>query len=485
MVELGLLRSGGRVIAEFRRRLWIVFCLALAVTGCRSSGVTLQSARQAFAHGDLATAKQSLQRISEGKGNHREVSELDLAIVELASGDPQSAEQRLRRLRDHFDAQPEVDAPRETLSLAADDNLRSFRISDHEQVLLRSLLAVCSLTDDGTDAEAYLLQAQATQEALLRQHGDPSRRFQPIAFAPYLRGTLREATHQDYDDASRAFRLVGSIAPDFAPAEHDIRRVENGAHSAPGHGVLYVIAFVGRGPQLVQSVAPTTTTSLQIASTLLRSQTRQADDSDDTAAVLPNVAEVKVPKVVVPPSELEAIGVAVDNKLIGATQTLTDLGQLAMDRLQAEMPWIIARAVARRVLKESSVTAAANSLGLKGDAKTAFEFVAMNAWSGTEKADTRCWGLLPREIQVMRLELPTGVQTIDLLPLSAPGAMTGAPNALTGGPNALTGGPNALTGGPNALTGRPRPHTVTIEDGRSHYAIVFAPEQILSVVPSR
>ena len=34
--------------------------------------------------------------------------------------------------------------------------------------------------------------------------------------------------------------------------------------------------------------------------------------------------------------------------------------------------------------------------------------VAGVVWEATESADTRCWGLLPDKIQVMRLELPAG-----------------------------------------------------------------------------
>ena len=39
----------------------------------------------------------------------------------------------------------------------------------------------------------------------------------------------------------------------------------------------------------------------------------------------------------------------------------------------------------------------------------------------TEAADTRCWGLLPDKIQVLRLELPAGQHTINLQSLGATG----------------------------------------------------------------
>ncbi|WP_253155898.1 hypothetical protein [Stieleria tagensis] len=423
-----------------------------ALTGCRSSGRTMSAARQAYAVGDLESADEVLQQLAAGRKRHRSESKLDLAMVDLARGEPQAAEAKLREMRDHFDALPDL-AALDAAALATDDNQRAFKIAGYQQVILRSLLAVCSLAGDATDAEAYCLQAQSKQQEL-DSHGDNPAAAPQIALAPYLRGTLREATHQDYDDAERAFRLVSAIQPGFAPAADDIARVSNAAHSQPGHGALYVIALVGHGPQLVETVAPTTTASLQIASVLLRSvQNHQQGDDDEP--VLPNVVSVKVPAVTIPPSEIAAIGVHSQGQLLGASQTLTDIGLLATQQMEAEMPSTIARAVVRRVLKETSVAATSNALGLTGNAAAAFEFAAIDAWSATEKADTRCWGLLPREIQVLRAELPAGRQPIALQPL-APSGQPFAPK---------------------------QSHTVEIEDGRNHYLIVIAPEQIVSVLP--
>jgi hypothetical protein len=45
--------------------------------------------------------------------------------------------------------------------------------------------------------------------------------------------------------------------------------------------------------------------------------------------------------------------------------------------------------------------------------------IAGVAWEATESADTRCWGVLPREIQVARIELPEGIHEISLEPITA------------------------------------------------------------------
>tara|TARA_R110002049_G_scaffold285698_2_gene466819 strand:+ start:28774 stop:30300 length:1527 start_codon:yes stop_codon:yes gene_type:complete len=441
-----------------------VACILL-LGGCTSTRPTLATARQSFAVGDVSAARETLITLAEKNDRYADAAELDLALVELSASDARAAEQRLRKLRDRFDAQPDISPLREAASIISDDTARAFRPAGYEQVMIRAMLAVCSLAGDGTDAEAYTLQATMKQNELAedaseRGIANVSELYQPIAVAPYLRGILREATHHDFDDAGRAYQLVSSLQPGFVPAAADIARASGGAHSAPGHGVLYVLACVGRGPVLQETTAPTTTAALQIASALLNVETNDdsnngRSDRNNRAIALGNIASVKVPKVTIPASEISAVGVHIDGELFGATQTLTDVGRLAIDQSDAEMPWTIARAVLRRVTKETAVAKARDSLGLTGTAGSLFHFAAASAWSSTEKADTRCWGMLPREVQVLRAELPCGRYQIQLQPLGFSGQTIAA--------------------------GEQR--SVEITDATNHYLIVMAPDRVLYVSP--
>jgi hypothetical protein len=405
------------------------------------------------------TTQDTLQGLTDAGGRFGDAAALDLAMVELAAGDPRSAERRLRNLRDRFDNQPKLAPLREAVAVVSDDTARKFQPAGYEEVMVRAMLAVCSLACDASDAESYAMQAAMKQtelEQLAQQRGvlDAGQVYQPIAMAPYLRGMLREATHHDYDDAERAYRLVSTVRPQFAPAQADIDRASGGTHSAPGHGVLYVIACVGRGPVLKETTAATTSTALSIASAVLNAETNQQPDGQVDGPVLPNIASVKIPEVVLPPSRIAAVGVRVEQTLLGATQTLTDVNELAVRQTEAERPWTIARAVVRRAVKESTVASVGDSLGLNGTAGSLFHFAAASAWSGVEHADTRCWGLLPREIQVLRAELPAGSHTISLEPLGFAGQ----------------------------LIAPARPQSIDIHDGKNHYVIVVAPDQAMYVV---
>ncbi len=407
----------------FPKRNFSLTLVILLLTGCSAPFKRMDLARDSFAKGQIDAARLKLEKVIDGNPRFAAPAELDLAMVELASGKPKDAEKRLRKMRDQFNGNPKLEVLKETLSMASDDNALTFRPAGYEEVLIRSMLAVCSLAHDQFDAESYTLQAMAKQSELAlssKERGilQADDVYQPIAFAPYLRGLIREATHRNYDDAERAYRLVSEVQPHFSPINADIQRASFGTHSEPEHGVLYVIACTGRGPILEETVAPTTTAAMQIASMMLNQMETGVDENGNKKTIaLPNLASVKVPAVTVPVSNVARVGVEVDGRPIGTTETITDIQELAVNQLEAEMPWIIARAVVRRATKEIVVAKTSESLDLDGFGGAFFRAAASTVWSGMENADIRCWSLLPREIQVLRLELPVGSHEFTLASL--------------------------------------------------------------------
>ncbi|QDT09935.1 hypothetical protein [Stieleria marina] len=453
---------GRSIISDHSRIaiLWVALGVLLCgmSAGCATSPKTLDVARDAFAAGDILAAEEILVDLSGDNNRISAAAKLDLAMIELASGKPKAAEASLRQMRGEIDALPKVAPIHEAASILTDDLSRVYRPAGYEEVMIRTMLAVCSLSSDQADAESYALQAAMRQSELAsaaeaRGLIEVDEMFQPIAIAPYLRGILREATHHDYDDAARAYQLVSDVRPDFAPVHADIARASGGTHSSPGNGVLYVLGCVGRGPVLEEGVAETTTAALSIASQAISAMrsSQSNDDDGEHATALPNIASVKVPRLVLPPSSIATLATVIDGQAAGNTQTLTDVSQLAANQISAEMPWTIARAVVRRATKEAMVAKAGQQLGLAGQSASIFQFAAGTVWSSTEKADTRCWGMLPREIQTQRIELPAGTHTVQLVPVDN--------------------------------TGRPlsqgQTRKIEIVDGKNEYLVAIAPDQLV------
>jgi len=116
-------------------------------------------------------------------------------------------------------------------------------------------------------------------------------------------------------------------------------------------------------------------------------------------------------------NHVDNVQVSVDGQSVGKTETITDVGQLAVQQYEAIYAQVLARAVVRRIVKRGIVHAGkeAADVGKNSWASLAMD-VGRLAWEASETADTRCWGLLPDKIQALRLELPAGEHRISLAP---------------------------------------------------------------------
>jgi uncharacterized protein len=403
---------GVRAILECR----VVAALLLTayLTGCATHADRLTELRTAYYGGELAAAEAIVATGLEANKGDADVLRLEQAMVQLASGRPHEAEQTLRLVRDRFDELSGASAAEAAASYLTDDNRRAYSGEDYEQVLIRGFLALANLMHDGGDAEAYSLQLIDKQEEIIaggavKEGENPKLAYQRVALAPYLRGVLREATHVDYDDAERSFVTVVNWQPGFQAGKFDLERAARGRHSAPGNGVLYVFALTGRGPHKQEVVEVPSSAALLVAGEIVSAVGNQT--------VPPNVAPVKVPKVVGQGDTVADVTVSVNGRLVGQTETITHITDLAVRQYEAIYPQVVARAVARRCLKKGLLYGGKEVTGIeKGSLPGLALDLAGIAWEAAESADTRCWGLLPDKIQVLRVELPAGTHDVSLQP---------------------------------------------------------------------
>jgi uncharacterized protein len=413
------------------------------MAGCATHADRVLRARELFFAGDAVAAAQELgQQLSDYRSD-RDVVALDLATAQLFSGRPDEAERTLREVRDRFDQLEQKDLAEAALSMFSDDNRRAYAGEDYEKILIRVMLAMSNLMVGGEDAEAYSLQITEKQQQIVEagrtpDGQNPKLAYNLVAVGPYLHGILREATHSNYDDVERSFTKVVSWQPGFSAGARDLERARLGVHSAPGNGVVYVFAFVGRGPFKREVSEIPTSEALLIADRIL------SVTADHTLP--PTIAPIKVPQVVVSQNEVDRVLVAVGGRVVGETDTVTDVGRLAAQQYQAVYPHVLARAVARRAVKKAAIYSAKSQID-SGNSWVSLAFDAAGvAWEATESADTRCWCLLPDKIQVLRLELPAGEHMLSLRAASGP-----------------------LAVGPES------PVTVRLENGRNCYLLASFP----------
>ncbi|HEX3871663.1 MAG TPA: hypothetical protein VHV77_14570 [Pirellulales bacterium] len=429
------------IACGFARRRLHLATLFVALSGCATYADRLAVVRDEFVTGDLARTDQALAKKSFRARFDKDVVKLDRSIVLLAEGKPSEAEQTLREVRDRFDHLEQKAIGEKALSMLTDAQREAYAGEDYEKVLIRVFLALSNLMQDGQDAGAYALQVADKQQQIIAagvnaDGENPKESYQRVAVGAYLNGALREATHSNYDDVERSCAVVCSWQPEFPYAAQDLERARHGHHSAPGNGVLYIIALVGVGPHKEEVVELPSTVSLLIADRILSAVGNET--------LPPTIAPIKVPRVVLTPHEVDSIGVAVNGRPIGRTATITDVGRMAVAQYDAIFPRVMAEAVVRRIVKKGVILGAKEISRMD---KYSLPAVALDiagvAWEATESADTRCWGLLPDKIQVLRLELPAGQHQLTF---------------------------QSLGGGGYAL-GRPSSQTVTIENGRNTYVL--------------
>jgi hypothetical protein len=380
------------------------------LTGCRSRQV--HDLRSQYLRGNLGAAESASVKLLEKPKGDANVVRLDQAVVQLLDGRPAEAEQNLRLVRDQFDHLKQKSLTEDVVSLGTDDTQRAYSGEDYERVLIRVFLSLSSLFTDSADAAAYALQVVDEQQQIIATHesgSDTAPPFKRVAIGPYLRAAILEERFTESSDVRRSRLQVVEWEPGFEAGHVDHARAAQGNHSSPGHGVLYVVALVGQGPHKVQTSARPTSEALLIADQILSRTGKYT--------LPPTVAPVPIAAVVRQAAGPASINLLSSGRVVGQTETITNVGQLAEQQFAANRPAIVARAVVRRIAKKGMVVAMKKELGVERNniADIALTVGGM-AWEATEKADLRCWDLLPDRIQVLRIELPAGEHQLALQP---------------------------------------------------------------------
>ncbi|MDR0338125.1 MAG: hypothetical protein LBI18_13650 [Planctomycetaceae bacterium] len=395
----------------------------IVVSGCASFGERHLKIRNHFEQGKLNDAQNEITKsLKKKRRGESDLLKLNQSIIELCNGKPREAEKLLREVRNHFEKiehERAVRVAEQTLAMLVDDNTVSYAGEDYEQVLIRVFLALANLMYDGTDAPAYALQIGQKQNEIIKQAAvkDPNNQqkilnpkaesYRQVAIGPYLIGAMQEATLRNYDDVQKAYATVCNWEPEFVQGQHDLERAKTGFYCAPGHGVVYLFGLVGAGPYKLQQNCEVLQAT-QFWVTLMLAMSSQGP-------MIPDFAPIMVPVVVRPQETVPLLTVAVDGTWAGQTETLTNIGRMAEEQFEAVKPQIIAKAVIRRAFKKGIVYGSKEAIDSNNWISLALELGGI-LWEALETADTRCWNLLPAEIQVLRLEIPEGEHRLTLQP---------------------------------------------------------------------
>lgn len=416
------------------RVIWTIALLMatlVSVSGCVSqySRRLADVRRDFYDYGDPELAKKEISEWQK-RAPEREQSVLRLngASLALSTGSFEEAKGELVAVRDEFDALEEArlhKSAEDVLQFWADDNLTSYEGEDYEKVMIRATLALADLFDGGEDARAYAHQIAAKQDEIVmrgqtlkidERSKNPKLAYPRVPLAPYLEGLIWEETYVNSGEAARCYEKVTKWRPQFKQGLVDLKRAQESVHSQPGHGRLYVFAFVGKGPSKIQGDAEVTQAALFIADRIFSATNKYS--------LPPTVAPVPIPELIVHEPRIASIGVDIDGERLGATETIADVNEMAIKQYNAVRDQLLARAVVRRVVKKGTIYLAKEAAQVNDWVSLAMD-VGGVIWEATETADTRCWGLLPAKIQVWSVELPVGEHHVSFTPEERSGVSGG------------------------------------------------------------
>lgn len=397
-------------------------------------------ARDAYFRGDIDTAEAQLGGLyaeyGEGHGEYN-CLRLEESIVKLASGNPAQAEEILREVRDNLDAieREEFAAfSNDVFSYFSDDRSQIYPGEDYEKIMIRVMLALANLLQGGEEVIAYSNQVLLKQREILDQvvtdaDGKDHKfkaDYKKVGTGAYLYGVVTELDPTAGSEALVSYKRVKEWEPRFSAIDGDLNRLQSGPRVEEGHGALYVFAMVGQGPIKVEVEEGDLTFAAELALQFTRFIPQLEGPFSPTMDLSPlRIASVQPSTL----NDVDSVSVSVGGRVLGVTETLTDVTDMAVQQYEATKSWRIAKAIIRRAVKKAIVT------GAKGAARMAVEsggdsedrdlavfgievlgVVANTVWSAMERADTRQWSLLPDQMQVLRVELPVGEHYVDLSP---------------------------------------------------------------------
>jgi hypothetical protein len=410
------------------------------LAGCATYSDSFGAVQHKLAAQQYEAALQDIEK-QTGSTTDRVLYLLNRGMVQRMKRDFAGSNESLEAAKSEMEKLYAASVSENSLSFVVNDATVSYAGDNYEQVLVHLYMALNYLEL----GQLYEARVEALQvDIKLREIGEdaPGDKFTEDAFSRYLSGLIYEEMGE-WSDAMIAYRKAydayrkyeadhGLATPDML--KHDLLRVsarlglsdetqkyrqefgieplqETGNESGQ-EGELIFVLNNGLAPIKRERVVGGSTLPPSVAVDTARPY-RQ------TAAVSPVLVQIALPFYESRPNKVLYARVSVSGRQT-VTQMMDDIDAIARTSLDARMPAITARTMARAVAKvalQESVDRAGRSRSSDAGVELLGSFLVRVAAVATERADTRSWLTLPSNIQLARLSLPPGSYgvTVELL----------------------------------------------------------------------
>jgi len=317
--------------------------------------------------------------------------------------------EQAKRLIDELDA---ISLREQAGALTINETLRSYAGEPHEQILLHLYSALNYLQlGKLDDARVEALQVNLRLQELNQGH-DKSKVYNEDPFARYLTAMIYEESGEwsdamiAYRDAYQAYlRYAGNMdleVPVFL--KHDLLRLSR-KMGLNDEWRNYRKKF---GIDDTLSIAELSTRGELIFilhNGLAPEKTQYVDRVVDAASG--RIVSIALPYYLPSHDHAKYANAVIDDHRL-RLEMVTNIDAVAQMTLEAQLPALTARAIARAVLKDNAARRVEEDKGGMAG------FLVNIAAAATEVADTRSWWTLPHDIQALRLPLPPGVYDLSI-----------------------------------------------------------------------
>jgi uncharacterized protein len=402
-------------------RLTSAAAYAAALAGCATFSDTIQSTEASLARQQPQAALAAYEKLKPSAAD-RVLYLMNTGMLERMCGDYETSTQTLESAKGQIEQLRALSLREQALSVTVNDATKSFIGEDFERVMVNNYLALNYLERGKLDDAR--VEAQQV-DILLRekqQRTSKDNPYQEDAFARYLTGIIYEdegewsdamiSYRKAYEAYDKQLKAFGVAMPETL--KHDLIRLAD-RMGITDEAKRYRAEF-----NIDQTMSEADL--LERGEIILTIHAGLAPVKRERAITAPNPATGRIIRVAVPQYRPRAhpFGYARLSVDSGSAQTsrVENVEAIAIKTLDAEMPGITARAIARAAVKDS-LAAAASAAGSGNNASAAASGallgLAVNLTGVlTERADTRSWFTLPGEIHLARFALPPGEYKVKL-----------------------------------------------------------------------
>lgn len=387
--------------------------LVFLVTGCSSAVLERNHYMAAFQEGDLPTAKSAISQTIDKElpnADYRKSGEatwllLDRAIIHFSDGDTTAAVKDFQLAVEALDYYNKEIAAESVGKLLLQDELGAYPGEDFEQILAKVYFALALLDQgDMNNAYAMLRNAEEMQQKKREEyaHSVITKKYQLIdnSLGKYLFATLLEK-RGDRSNAEILYKQSQELVKS-SQVEKDLERIARKPKENKDSSTLLLICHNGHAPRKLSGI-----TDASVASTVALEKFLNTTDLDQFS--LSSLGGVPTPILAFDRTPPLHAFVTVDS-VKKPFEPWYEVGKTAARQLEQKMPVIVARGVARYLLRRAAVGYAKE----KNECMGSIFDVAMLVANLNTKVDTRSWTTLPEEIDLVRYDIEPGIHHLEI-----------------------------------------------------------------------